>query len=134
MFSTTPSVCSNCFIVVWSWPVENPPIGHDDDGVEDTPVMRVMERCELVREPGDREALPATGRVLEEVALPCAFESRVRDHLSHRIELLIALKDKKALPGLAALRIFFFDLVDELPHQVEDAVAPPVSSHRYPVA
>jgi hypothetical protein len=24
--------------------------------------------------------------------------------------------------------------VDELPHQVEDAVAPPVSSHRYPVA
>ena len=57
--------------------VEHAPVGDDDDRVEDAPVARVVERRELVGEPGDGEALAAAGRVLDQVALPRARRARV---------------------------------------------------------
>ena len=56
--------------------IENAPIGDDDDRVEDPPVGGVVERRELVREPGDGEALAAARRVLDQVALPSARLAR----------------------------------------------------------
>ena len=49
--------------------VEHAPVGDDHDGVEDPPVRGVVERGELVGQPGDGEALAAAGRVLDQVAL-----------------------------------------------------------------
>jgi hypothetical protein len=49
--------------------VEDAPVGDDHDRVEDAPVVRVVERRELVGEPSDRKALAAPRRVLDQVAL-----------------------------------------------------------------
>ena len=49
--------------------VEHPPIGDDDYGVEDRAILGVVQRRELVREPGDREAFAAPGRMLDQVPL-----------------------------------------------------------------
>ena len=57
--------------------VEDAPVGDDHDRVEHAPVGRVVQRRELVREPGDGEALAAAGRVLDQVALPGALAARV---------------------------------------------------------
>ena len=64
-------------------PVEHAPVGDDDDRVEDAPVGGVVQRRELVREPGDGEALAAAGRVLDQVALPGA-DARARRATSLR--------------------------------------------------
>jgi hypothetical protein len=41
--------------------VQHPAVGDDHDRVEDTPVVRAVERRELVRQPRDGEALAAAG-------------------------------------------------------------------------
>ena len=84
MFSTTPSVCSNWRMVRLELAVEHAPVGDDDDRVEDALVARVVQRRELVRQPGDGVALAAAGRVLDQVALPGAFRPRVVDQLGAR--------------------------------------------------
>ena len=125
MFSTTPSVCSNWRIVRLELAVEHAPVGDDHDRVEDAPVVGVVQRRELVGEPGDGEALAAAGRVLDQVALPRARRARVGDEPAHAVELLVAREDQEALAGLLALVVLLFDLVDELPDEVEHAVARP---------
>ena len=50
--------------------VEHAAIRDDDDGVEHRAIVGVVEGGELMREPCDRVALAAPGRVLDEVALP----------------------------------------------------------------
>src|SRR4051812_25659273 len=50
--------------------VEHAAVGNDHDRIEHAPVARVVQRRELVRKPGDGEALAAAGRVLDQVALP----------------------------------------------------------------
>ena len=105
--------------------VEHAPVGDDHDRVEDAPVVGVVQRRELVREPGDGVALAAAGRVLDQVALAGAVRARVRHQPAHGIELLVAREDQEALAGLAALVVLFLDLVDELADEVEHAVARP---------
>ena len=56
---------------------------------------------------------------------PAPSCARVRDELAHGVELLVARKDQESLAGLAALVVLLFDLVDELAHEVEHAVARP---------
>ena len=51
--------------------------------------------------------------------------ARVGHEFSHAVELLVARKDQEAVARLPPLVIFFLDLVNELPHEVEDAVARP---------
>jgi hypothetical protein len=64
-------------------------------------------------------------RVLDQVSLPRAARARVGHELASAVELLVAREDQEALPGLAAPRVFLLHFVDELPHEVEDAVAQP---------
>jgi hypothetical protein len=80
-----------------------------------------VEGAELVGEPGDREALAAAGGVLDQVALARATAAGIAHQAAHGIELLVAGKDQKAFAGLAALVVFVFHLVDELPHQIKHA-------------
>ena len=105
--------------------VEHAPVGDDDDRVEDAPLRRVVQSREPMREPGDREALAAAGRVLDQVTLPGTMPERIGHEPAHAVELLIAREDQKAPAGLAAPLVFLLDLVDELPHEVEHAVARP---------
>ena len=105
--------------------VEHAPVGHDDDRIEDAPVRRIVQCREPMREPGDREALAAAGGMLDQVALPGALPERVGDEPAHAVELLVAREHQKALAGLAPSLVLLLDLVDELPNQVEHAVARP---------
>lgn len=73
MFSTTPSErLLELAHGRLELAVEHAPVGDDHNRVEDAPVARVVQRRELVGEPGDGEALAAAGRVLDEIALPRA--------------------------------------------------------------
>ena len=84
-----------------------------------------MQGGELVGKPGDGEALAASRRVLDEIALPRPGRAGVGDEPAHAVELLVAWEDEEAPSGLAALLVLFLDLVDELAYQVEHAVPGP---------
>jgi hypothetical protein len=45
--------------------VQHPGIGDDDDGVQDTAVVGVVERRELVGQPGDGHAVAAAAKTLD---------------------------------------------------------------------
>src|SRR5207253_1087130 len=54
------------------------------------------------------------------------IESKTRrSEISYSVELLIARIDQEALAGLTALIVLFFDLMNELAHEVEHAVPCP---------
>ena len=57
-------------------PVEDAAVGDHDDGVEH-PGSVLPQPNQLVGEPGDGVRLPATGRMLDEIPLPCAMPARV---------------------------------------------------------
>ena len=105
--------------------VEHPAVGNDHDGVEDPAVIRPVQCGELVGKPGDGEALAAPGRVLDEVALPRPHDPCVRHEPAHAVELLIARKDEEPFTGLAPLFVFLLNLMDDLAHQIKDAVPRP---------
>ena len=105
--------------------IEHSPVGHHDHRVEDAPVVEVMQHRELVGEPGDRVALAAAGRMLDQVSLAGAVVTRVADEPAHAVELLVAREDQEALASPAPGNVFLRDLLDELANEVEDAVAGP---------
>ena len=85
-----------------------------------------MQGGELVSQPSDGEALAAAGGVLNQVALSlprCRRASATK--LTYAVELLVAWEDQVPPPRLAPRLVFLLHLVDELAHQVEDAVASP---------
>ena len=105
--------------------VEDAPVGHHHDRVEDAPVAAIVQHREPVGEPSDGEALAAAGRVLNQVALAGAVVARVAHESAHAVELLVAREDQEARAGFASAVVLCLDLVDELTHEVEDAVAGP---------
>ena len=105
--------------------VEDPAVGDDHDGVEDPAIVRAVQDGELVREPGDGEALAAPRRVLDEIALPRPGRAGVGDEPAHAVELLVAREDEESPAGLASGFVLLLDLVNELADQVEHAVARP---------
>ena len=105
--------------------VEDPAVGDHHDGIEDAPVVRIVQGGEPVGEPRDGEALAAPRRVLDEVALPRSPPPRIEDEAAHAVELLVAGEDEEAPTGLAAVLVLFLDLVDELANEIEHAVARP---------
>ena len=105
--------------------VEHAPVRDHHNRIENASVFGVVQRGQLVGEPGDGKRLAASGRVLDEIALPRACPSSIGNELTHTIELLVAREDQRLSAGLAAVLVFLLDFVDELPHQVQHAVARP---------
>ena len=79
-------------------PVEDAAVGDHDDGVEH-PGSVLPQPNQLVGEPGDGVRLPATGRMLDEIPLPCAMPARVGQQPSHHVEqkqkLVTLLEEQK---------------------------------------
>ena len=123
MFSTTPSVCSNWLMASLKLAVQDAAVGDDDDGIEDRAVLGVVQRGQLVREPGDGEALAAPGGVLDQVAPARAVAAGVGDHAPDGVELLVAREDQAGRSP--AVVVLVLDFVNELADQIEDAVARP---------
>ena len=105
--------------------VEHAPVGHDDDRVKDAPVRGIVQGREPMSEPGDRKALAAAGGVLDQIALPCTVPKGLGHEPAYTVELLVAREHQKAFAGLASSVVLLLDLVDELPHEIEHAVARP---------
>ena len=105
--------------------VQHAPIGDDHDGVKDSSVLGVVQSRELVGQPGDGEALPAPGRVLDEVMLPSSVLAGVGHQSPHCVELMVAREDQEALTSLIAPVVQTLDLVDELAQQVQHTVPRP---------
>ena len=102
IFSTTPSVCSNWRMVVWSWRSRMRRSVTTTIESKTRLSSMVMEGRQPVGEPGDGEALAAAGRMLDEVALAGAVLAGMGDQPPHGIELLIAGEDQGSLSGFAA--------------------------------
>ena len=105
--------------------VEHAPVGHHHHRVEDAPVVVVMQHREPVGEPGDGEALAAAGRMLDQVALAGAVVACVAHEPAHAVELLVAREDQEPPARPAPAVVLRLDLVNELPDEIEDAVAGP---------
>ena len=105
--------------------VEHAPVGDHDDGIEHAAVGGIVQGGELVSEPGDGEALTTAGGVLDQIALSNPAAARVGDQPAHAVELLVTREDQIPPPRLAARLVFFLHLMDELAHEVEDAVTRP---------
>ncbi len=105
--------------------VENAPVGHHHDRVEDPTVLEVVKGGEAVGQPGDGVALAAPRGVLDQVELAGATLSGVGHELPHRVELLVARKDQEAPAGLLPVLVLVLHLLDELADEVEDAVPGP---------
>src|SRR5439155_11905823 len=97
----------------------------DDERLEDAAFVGVVQLRELGRDPCDGEALTAAGGMLNEVTLAGAVSARVIHETSDGVELLIAWKDQETSSRLPAFFVFFFEFLDELANEVEDAVACP---------
>ena len=102
MFSTTPSVCSNCRIAAWELAIQHPPVGNDHDGVEDPAVVRVMEGGQLMSQPGDSKSLAAPRRVLHQLTLARAPLAGVAHQPPHAVQLLVAGENQVTLARLPA--------------------------------
>ena len=104
--------------------VEHHAVGHHDHAVEDALVGRVVQGREPMRQPADRVALAAAGRVLDEVVVPHTLAARGVHQHAHRLKLVVARKDHRLRLDLAALVVaLLVDLqVDEAREEVEQAV------------
>ena len=107
--------------------VEQAPVGHHDDRVEDLLVV-ALQTDELVREPGDGVRLAASRRVLDQVALARAAGAHVRQRLPHHAELVVARPYLLALL-LAGARVL---LLDDLRVVFEDVGQPRRGQHLFP--
>ena len=105
--------------------VEHAPVGHHHHRVEDAPIVVVMQHREPVGEPGDGEALAAAGGMLDQVAFTGAVIACVAHQPAHAIELLVARKYQEPPARPAPAIVLHLDLVDELPDEIEDAIAGP---------
>ena len=95
--------------------VEQPPIGHDDCGVE-CQAPRMLQTDQLMREPGDGVALAAAGRVLDQVAPPDTVTPGVAQQFPHDVELMVAGEHLARRLLLAVL----VPLLDDLSEVLQD--------------
>ena len=107
--------------------VENASVRNYDDGVEH-PGSVLPQPDQLVGEPGDGVRLPATGRMLDEIPLPCAMPARVGQQPSHHVELMVARPD--LLPPLLA-RLLILGL-DDLRVVLQDVRQPVAGENPLP--
>jgi hypothetical protein len=105
--------------------VEHDAVGHHDHAVEHALVRGVVQRREAVREPADRIALTAAGRMLDEVVVPRPLGPRRHHQPPHGVELVVAREDHRLDLHLATtVGALLLDLqVDEAGENVEQAVA-----------
>ena len=84
--------------------VQDAAVGDDDDRVEDRRAVP-FQRDQLMGQPGDREALAAARRVLDQIALACPVLAGVGQEPAHHFELLVPGPDLDLLllPGLRVL-------------------------------
>lgn len=128
MFSTTPSVCSNWRIVVWSWRSSTRRSVMTTIESKTAPVARVVQR---------REPTWASQAMVKLLPLPaecwmtdrCPLTRASATSSRYAVELLVARKMRKRSPVLRPF-VLLLDLVDELAHEVEYAVAGPGLSQR----
>ena len=77
-------------------PIENAPVGHHDDRVEDRGAG-LLQADQLVGQPGDGVALAAARRVLDQVAPARAERCGVGQQPPHDVELVVAGPDLRPL-------------------------------------
>jgi hypothetical protein len=89
--------------------VEHPTVRHDDHRVEDR-LTALLDPDELVGQPGDRIALAATCRVLDEVTATGVVLLVVGQELSDDVELVVAGEDLDLALASRALVLLFHHL------------------------
>ena len=90
--------------------VQRAPVGDDDDGVElrRHRVILAAQLHQLVRQPGNRVALAAACRMLDQIAFAHPIGMGAAQQGTHRAQLMEARKDLFALLAFLATGIRFF--------------------------
>jgi hypothetical protein len=78
-------------------PVQHHPVGDDHHAVEHPLIAFVVQAGQAVRQPGNRIALAAAGRVLNQIVMSHTFAGSGCHHLAHRLQLVIAREDQAFL-------------------------------------
>ena len=60
--------------------------------------------------------------MLDQITLSSSLLSRVAYQLPYAVELMVARENQESLTGFPSPVVFFFDLMDELAHQVQHAI------------
>ena len=103
--------------------VQDHPVGHHDDRVEDLFVLLVVKARQAMGQPGDGVRFAAAGRVLDQVVGPGAMLSGIGHQFSHAIKLVIAREDHGLSSDLLAAELLLLDLQMHEPRQdVEEAM------------
>ena len=109
--------------------IEHPPVGDDDDAVEDLSVLAIVQAGQAMRQPRDTVGLPAPRRMLDQIVVARPFAPRRGDGLPHRVELVVARKNHRLLGDAPLTALAIVDLLlsllqeHEVPKDVEEAVA-----------
>ncbi|KFB74180.1 MAG: hypothetical protein AW09_000540 [Candidatus Accumulibacter phosphatis] len=105
--------------------VQHHPVGDDHHAVEQPLVAFVVQAGQAVRQPGNRIALAAAGRMLDQIVMSHTFAGSGCHHLAHRLQLVIAREDQAFLANLPAVvgRLLLHIEMQKAGEQVEQAVA-----------
>ena len=87
--------------------VQHGAVSHHNHRVKLLLAVKLVQRRELVRHPGNRVRLARTRAVLNQVLLPRPLAARRRQQLAHRIPLVVAREDHAFSSVLAAFPVFF---------------------------
>ena len=106
--------------------VEHEAVGDHDHRIKYLFVFIIVEGGKPVGQPGDGIALAASGRVLHQVVVPNALDTRICNQFPHRVELVVSGEDHGFLLDLLVTDLLFFNLkVDEPGQDIEKAIALP---------
>ena len=106
-------------------PVNDHAVGDDDYIIEDDLIIRIMQRRQAVRQPGNAVRLAGTRRMLDQVIEVAAVFRYRSDQLPDEVQLVIPGEDDRLgmlfLPGKIILYFLTLD-EDELADKVEDRI------------
>ena len=105
--------------------IEHAPVGNHDHAAEHFCILRIVQRCQPVRQPANGVGFARARRMLHQIGLPHALIQSGRHQAIDCIPLVVARKQKRCLEALLALLILVFtDLRrQELAHHRQPGIA-----------
>lgn len=74
-------------------PIQHQPVCDYHHAVKDQLIIRIVQICQPVRQPGNAVCLATAGTVLDQIVIPRQIAFHLRQQLAHHIQLMVARED-----------------------------------------